>query len=307
MGKGITVIGSSNVDFIMAVERLPRVKETVSDGKFMQTWGGKGANQAVAAARAGGKVAFVTCLGDDLYAPRIVENLKADGIDTTRVIVEPGVSTGTALIMFDKRGENYLTVAPGSNDLVTVERIPACRGLISSSALVMLQMEIPGASSAGILAIAKEAGVPVMFNYAPIRACEVPVGPAMTYLVVNEVEAAALSGLPVADETQARAAAAALLAKGPRTVVLTLGSAGALVATKDETVSVPGLKVEPVDTTAAGDTFSGALAVAIVEGRPLREAARFANAAAALSVTRVGAQPSIPRRAEIDSFLRDRS
>ncbi len=306
MSRKIAVIGSSNVDFIMKIARLPRAAETVTDGEFFQTYGGKGANQAVAAARAGGEVALLACLGDDMYAPRIMENLEADGIDTGRIMIEKGVSTGTALIMFDAKGENYLSVAPGSNYRLTPGYIERNRDLITESALVMLQMEIPADTTRRILELAGTAGTPVMFNYAPARQLEVPVSSAMTALIVNEVEAGALAGREVRNRDDARDAARELLRRGPREVIVTLGADGAFAASPETEEHIPAFRVKPVDTTAAGDTFCGAFAVARVERLSPANSLRFANAASALSVTRVGAQPSIPKRVEIDAFLKNR-
>lgn len=304
MGKKIAVIGSSNVDFIMKVPRLPRIAETITDGEFFQAFGGKGANTAVAAARAGGETVFLGCLGEDVYAGQVMANLDRDGIDTSRVIVEKGVATGSALIMLNDRGENYLTVAPGSNYRLTPERARANEDLIAEAAMVMLQMEVPIETTDEILKLAGARGTPVLFNYAPARGLEVKVGSAMTILAVNEVEAGALAGREVKDADAALAAATELKSRGPAIVIVTLGADGAVVAADEVREVVPAFRVSPVDTTAAGDTFCGSFAVARVEGRPLREAVRFASAAAALSVTKMGAQPSIPGRREIDEFLK---
>ena len=306
MRKKIAVIGSSNVDFIMKLSRLPRTAETITDGTFLQAFGGKGANTAVAVARAGGDTLFLGCLGEDVYAGQVLENLKADGVDPSRTFVDQGVATGAALIMLNDKGENYLAVAPGSNYRLTPERIRANADLIESAAMVLLQMEVPIETSNEILAIAGEKGTPVLFNYAPARGLEVPVGKAMTILAVNEIEAGALAGKDVKDADAAMAAAADLKGRGPEVVIVTLGAEGSVVVAEGVREVVPAFKVAAVDTTAAGDTFCGAFAVARVEGKSTPEAIRFANAAAALSVTRMGAQPSIPKRSEIEAFLKER-
>jgi ribokinase len=303
MEKRITVIGSSNVDMIMKLERLPAVGETVTEGEFLQTYGGKGANQAVAAARAGGRVAFVTGLGDDPFGQNVLKNFRQDGLETDRIVIASGVPTGTALVMFDRRGDNYLAVAPGANYALEPAHMDACADLIAQSAMLVMQMEIPVPTIVRALELASGRGVPVLFNFAPMKTRELPVSGQMTGLVVNEVEAAALTGLSVGDAKQAKTAAQALLAQGPEFVILTLGAEGAHVASRALRQQIPAFPVTPVDTTAAGDVFCGALAVALVEGTPLLDAVRFASAASALSVTRVGAQPSIPRRDEIDAFL----
>ena len=299
----ITVIGSSNVDFIMKVTRLPQLGETVTDGEFLQTFGGKGANQAVAAARAGGNASFVSCLGDDMYAPRIIENLNGDGIDTGQVVREAGSSTGTALIMFDDQGENYLTVAPGANYRLTPEHVRNCEDLVENSSVILLQMEIEVDTTREVLRLAGAHGTQIILNYAPVQEEMLELGPAVTSLVVNETEAAALVGRALEGQEALEGAAGELLERGPQHVFLTLGADGVLVASGDGIVLVPAFPVTPVDTTAAGDTFCGTLAVALVEQKPIPDAVRFANAASALAVTKVGAQPSIPERNEIDALL----
>lgn len=304
MAKRITVIGSSNVDMIMKLAHLPAKGETVTDGEFMQTYGGKGANQAVATARAGGNVTFVTGVGDEHYGHAMLENFQRDGIDTQHALIAPEVPSGSALIMFDTEGANYLAVAPGANYAITPAHIEALRDLIRDSALVVMQMEIPAESVLRALEIAQEEETPVLFNFAPAKPDALAISDKMTWLVVNEIEADMLTGLPVQNREQVEQVAEVLRAKGPRYVILTLGAEGAYLATEGVGELVPTFAITPVDTTAAGDTFSGALAVAVVEEMPLLEAVRFANAAAALSVTRMGAQPSIPYRTEIEALLR---
>lgn len=303
MKQRITVIGSSNVDMIMKLSHLPAKGETVTEGAFMQVFGGKGANQAVAAARAGGSVTFVTAVGDEPYGHIMLENFRKEGMDTSHALMVEGVPSGTALIMLDQEGANYLAVASGANYSLLPVHIEALTEIIRDSALLVMQREVPNPTVQKALDIAEREGVPVLFNYAPAHPLELPVSAQMTGLAVNEVEAEMLTGVAVTDTAQAQKAAEALLALGAKYVILTLGKEGAYVATEGVRQLVPTFPVTPVDTTAAGDTFSGALAVALVEGKPLLEAVRFANAAAALSVTRMGAQPSVPSRAEIEAFL----
>lgn len=299
----IVVIGSANVDMIVRVPRLPGPGETVGGGRFAQAFGGKGANQAVAAARAGGRVAFLARVGTDDLGKAMLKAYQREGIDASLVESTSAAASGTALILIDARGENAIAVAPGANDLLTPADIDAAAAAIRSAAMVVLQMEIPAASVRRTLEIAQAAGVPVLFNFAPAGSTEVPVSAAMTGLVVNETEAQALTGASVTGVASAFAAAKGLRARGPGFVAVTLGREGACVAGPEGEFHIPARRVEPVDTTAAGDTFCGALAATLVEGRGLRAAMEFATAAAAISVTRLGAQPSIPTRAEIEAML----
>jgi ribokinase len=307
MNKRITVIGSTNVDFLMKLSHLPAVGETVTEGEFHQTYGGKGANQAVAAARAGGDVTFVTGLGDDQYAPILLGNFRKDGMHTEHIVTFPGVSCGSALIMLNPQGENYLAVAPGANYALTPAHITECSDLIQASAMVVMQMELPADTTLRALELAGAVGIPVLFNYAPVKALEIPITRALTGLVVNEVEAEALTGFSVRNVEEAQTAAEHLRGRGSQFVIVTLGAAGAVIVSEAGSTSVPAFQVTPVDTTAAGDTFCGSLAVALVEGHPLPEAVRFASAASAISVTRLGAQPSCPYREEIETFLREKT
>ncbi len=307
MAPEILVVGSSNVDFIMRVGKLPAKGETVTNGEFRQTFGGKGANQAVAAARAGGRVTFVTGLGDDVYASIMVENFRRDGMITDRIVFAPGTACGSALVMFDRQGDNYLTVAPGSNYSVTPEVVARCEDAIAGAAMVILQMELPPESVRCTLELAARHGVPTMLNYAPVQNLDVPLSSAISILVVNEHEASDLAGLPVTNRGEAARAAAALRERGPNTVVVTLGAAGAVALDHSGESFSPAFRVTPIDTTAAGDVYCGALAVAVTERRPLAEAMAFASAASAISVTAPGAQPSIPKRDQIEAFLCERS
>ena len=304
MAGKVVVVGSSNVDLIMKMPRLPKVGETVTDCVFAQVFGGKGANQAVGAARAGGDVVFVSCVGDDGYGEQVIASLRQDGIDTRFVSREPGVATGTALIMVGGEGQNYLAVAPGANYRLTPAHVDRAREAISGAAIVISQCEILPETLDHVIAVGAQLGKRVMLNLAPARKIADASLARLAYLAVNETEAEFLTGLPVTTDAQVETVAEALLAKGPKTVVLTLGARGAYVAGAGVSGSlVPGFAVDAVDTTAAGDVHCGALAVALVEGLPLLEAVRFANAAAALSVTKLGAQPSAPKREDIEALL----
>jgi ribokinase len=303
MKNKIVVIGSSNVDLLMKMDHLPEKGETVTDAEFFQVYGGKGANQAVAAARAGGNVAFVNCVGEDAYTPQMVQNYKNDGIDTRFVFHEKGIASGHALIMIGGAGMNYLSVAPGANYKLIPAKIDEAMPVIEEAAMIVMQYEITQETIQYVIDIANQKSIPVMWNCAPARAFDMTYIPKINILVLNEVEAGFLAGMPVESEADAEKAANVLIDTGVEKVIITLGSKGAFVLTKTEKVSVPAFKVEAVDTTAAGDTFCGAYAVALVEGKSLKESLRFASAAAAISVTRMGAQPSAPTRSEIDAFL----
>jgi ribokinase len=303
MSGKIVVIGSSNVDFIMKMSRLPQRGETITDAVFLQTFGGKGANQAVAAARAGGRVSFINCVGDDRYGVAIIDNMRAAGIDVACMFTAPAVASGTALVMIGEGGDNYLAVAPGANYRLAREHIDHARPLIADAAMVMLQCEIVPDCLDYVMDTAAAQCRPIMLNLAPARTlCESSLRKT-TYLIVNESEAQFLCGSEVESLQQAQEAAQLLRARGPRVVVITLGAHGVLLADDAGVAHIPAFAVQPVDATAAGDTFCGALAVALVEGQPLAQAARFACGAAAMAVTRLGAQPSIPTRHEIDTFL----
>jgi len=299
----LTIIGSANTDLIMKVGRLPDRGETVNDGEYLQTYGGKGANQAVAAARAGASTRFIACLGRDAFTPGMIENFLGDGIDLSDVVHVTDQPSGTALVMIDESGHNYLTVAPGSNSALRVEHIAGAWPGISRSSLIVLQMEIPVETNREVLRRAREADIPVLLNYAPAHAVIPDLLPGLHTLIVNESEAARLASISPIDREEARRAAAALKALGPSRVILTLGSDGAMVHDGNAITHVPAFPVPAKDTTAAGDTFCGALGAGLLEGMPYLEAVRFASAAAALSVSRLGAQPSIPFRPEIKHFL----
>lgn len=302
--KNIAVIGSSNVDMIMKLPHLPAVGETVTDGDFMQTFGGKGANQAVAAAKAGGKVTFVTCLGNDVYADILTRNFAEMGMDTRYVFTETDINTGMALIMFDGQGDNYLSVSPGSNYRLTPERLQPAIEMIAHADMLVLQLEIPLETNELVFELATRYQRKVMFNLAPARAFKPEWLRHVTYFVVNEIEAEMVSGLPVNTDEEIVASAHRIREYGCKTVIITLGKRGSYVLSNSFSGFVAAFAINAVDTTAAGDTFCGALAVALTEDLDMPTAIRFASAASAISVTRMGAQPSIPTRSEIDAFLK---
>jgi ribokinase len=298
------VIGSSNTDLVIRVPRIPRPGETLLGGTFLTAAGGKGANQAVGAARAGGKVAFIARVGHDAFGDQAIAGLRRDGVDVSRVFRDRHAASGAAMIFVARDGENSIAVAGGANARLSPADVKRAAALIRAGALLLAQLETPLATVMAAAEVAANAGVPVILNPAPARPLPNRLLRRVSILTPNETEAERLTGIRVTDDASAARACATLRARGVGTVILTLGARGAFLATAGGHERVPGFKVKAVDTTAAGDIFNGALGVALTDGKPLRDAVRFANAAAALSVTRLGAQPSAPSRAQIDRFLR---
>jgi ribokinase len=303
MGNKIVVVGSSNTDMIVKLPHLPKPGETVSGGAFSTAAGGKGANQAVAAARAGADVGFVARVGEDSFGEQAIAGFVGDGIDVKHVTRNPAAPSGVALIFVDDAGENCIAVAPGANAELTPKDVEAAEELITKADVVVMQLETPIETVARAAALASQHGVRVILNPAPAQPLSDEILANVSILTPNESEAEMLTGIQVADDEGAAAAARALVARGVDTVILTLGSRGAFVFESESGELVPSFEVQAVDTTAAGDVFNGSLAVGLSEGMPLTGAVRFANAAAALSVTKLGAQPSAPTRSEIDAFL----
>jgi ribokinase len=307
MGAKITVVGSLNMDLVVRAPHMPVPGETVIGSDFRTIAGGKGANQAVAAARLGAEVTMIGRVGDDDFGRAQLRNLSELGIDTTHVIVDPEAATGIALITLDASGQNSIVLAPGANMRLTKEDINAARGAIVQSDVLALQLENPLEVVAYAIDIAHAEGVKVFLNPAPAQPVPEETLAKLDYLIPNENETALLTGIEVADINSAKKAAERLREQGVGTVILTLGARGAFLVSAEESVHVPGYKVEVVDTTAAGDAFVGGLAVALAQGQNLAEAVRYANAAGALAVTRLGAQPSLPTRQEVKEFLKGRS
>ncbi len=299
----IVVVGSVNTDLVVRVPAIPRPGETVIGGTFTSAGGGKGANQAVAAARAGAEVAFVGRVGADAMGDAAIAAFRTEGVDTCFLTRDPSAPSGVALILVDEGGENSIAVAPGANDCLRPNHIDAARDLIAQADVLLIQLEIPLETVIHAVALAEAAGVPVILNPAPAQPLPPDSLAQVTILTPNETEAALLSGAPVDTAESAAAAARCLLRSGPRGVVVTLGSRGAVVATAERESRVPAHRISAVDSVAAGDVFNGCLAVAIAEGNDLDAAVRFATAAAAISVTRHGAQASAPLRAEIEALL----
>ncbi|NLH74092.1 MAG: ribokinase [Verrucomicrobia bacterium] len=302
----IVVVGSSNTDMIIKLERIPRPGETLLGGEFAMAAGGKGANQAVAAARAGGDVVFVARVGDDMFGEQAVSGFVRDKICVDYIVRDKRAPSGVALIFVAKDGQNSIAVAGGANARLSPSDVRRATRAISEARALVLQLETPLPTVQAAVNIAARSGVPVILNPAPARPLPDRLLARVSILTPNETEAELLTGVAVTSESAAERAGAKLLARGVGTVILTMGAKGAFVINRELKAMVPGFKVKAVDTTAAGDVFNGALAVALGEGRPLLESVRFANAAAAISVTRLGAQPSAPKRGEIERVLRSR-
>jgi ribokinase len=302
--RSIVVVGSSNTDMIIRVPRIPRAGETLLGGEFLTAAGGKGANQAVGAARAGGKVAFIARVGRDTFGDQAIAGLLRDGIDVSCVFRDKLTPSGVALIFVAKDGENSIAVAGGANAKLSPSDVKKAAGVIRSAALLVAQLETPLATVTAAVELAAKAGVPVILNPAPARPLPNSLLERISILTPNETEAELLTGIKVTDAAAAAKACSKLRSRGVGIVILTLGGRGAFLADANGQRLVPGFKVKTVDSTAAGDIFNGALSVALAEGKAVLDAVRFANAAAALSVTRLGAQPSAPSRADIEKFIR---
>lgn len=300
MEQKIVVVGSCNTDMVISLERLPLPGETLLGGQFLMNPGGKGANQAVAAARLGGSVTLVAKVGADPFGSRAVEQYAADGINVRYVTTDPSQLSGVALIMVDSQGENCIAVASGANAHLTAKDVDHAKQAIASAHIVLMQLEIPLATVEYVAHIAKQAGKLVVLNPAPAHPLPESLLRNLYLLIANESEAEQLSGLPVTDMDSVARAADALCAKGVANVVITLGSRGAFIKEHGCYHQVPGQHVKAVDATAAGDTFCGAVCVALAEGKSLIEAVRFANRCAAITVTRMGAQSSLPYRSEVE-------
>jgi ribokinase len=300
----IVVVGSSNTDMIIKMDKIPAPGETVLGGEFTIAAGGKGANQAVSAARAGGQVGLVACVGDDMFGRMALQRFTKDSINTEYVFKDKQQPSGCALIFVDKNGENSIAVASGANARLTHEHIDLAKDMIISPEILILQLETPLDTVKHTAQLASDNGIPVILDPAPAQPLDDDLLKHISILTPNESEAELLTGIPVEDENSADKAASTLLAKGVDTVLITLGFRGTFIATENTREMTAGFKVTAVDSTAAGDVFNGALAVSLSEKTPLPDAVRFASAAAALSVTKLGAQPSAPLRKEIEEFLK---
>jgi ribokinase len=301
--KRIVVVGSSNTDLIVKTRRIPKPGETIIGGEFFMAAGGKGANQAVAAARADRNVVFIGRVGNDMFGKQAIEGFVREGINVDYVYKDKVAPSGIALIFVGADGENSIAVASGANSRLTLADVQAAKDVISSAAILLMQLEIPMEIVQAAAEIASKAEVRVILNPAPAQPLSNNLLKYVSVLTPNETETELLIGIKIKKESDMATAAKALLSKGVEAVLITLGAQGVYVATSKVRELVPAFKVEAIDTTAAGDVFNGALAVALSENKTIIEAAKFANAAAALSVTKLGAQPSAPYRNEIEDLL----
>jgi ribokinase len=296
----VAVVGSINMDLVVQVERLPVHGETVLGGTFLTAGGGKGANQAVAAARMGARTHMIGCLGDDAYGRQMRKALRQAGVRLRGVEEVPG-PTGVAIILVERSGQNVIAVASGANATLSAEQVEAASSLKRAD-VVVAQLEVPLESVAAAARVGRQHGAYCILNAAPARTGLGDLLALVDVLVLNQVELAALVGSTPSEGDEA-AAAREMLARGPRAVVVTLGARGAIIATPHATLSVPSHTIKVVDTTAAGDAFVGALAARFESLDNLEQAVRHATAAGALACTRMGAQPSLPTAAEVDRLL----
>ncbi|MGO2367275.1 MAG: ribokinase [Serratia sp. (in: enterobacteria)] len=299
----LVVLGSINADHILNIEHFPQPGETVIGKQYKVAFGGKGANQAVAAGRSGADIAFIACVGADDIGERIRKQLATDRIDTQPIEAIADSTTGVALIFVNAEGENVIGIDAGANAAVTPDYLARYQQKIVDADALLMQLESPLETVIGAAKLAKQHQTQVILNPAPARELPDELLAMVDMITPNETEAHRLTGIAVNNDDDAAQAAQALHDKGIATVIITLGSRGVWLSEQGNGKLVPGFKVKAVDTIAAGDTFNGALVTALLEGKVMADAVRFAHAAAAIAVTRPGAQPSVPWREEIDAFL----
>jgi len=299
----LVVIGSSNMDLVISLPRIPAIGETVLGGKSSMVFGGKGANQAVASIRSGGDIAFIAKVGNDLFGKNMKNHFKREGFQTDLILTDVSEPTGIAQIFVSEKGENSIAVAPGANMKLMPKDIEPFTDLIKNSKVVLLQLETPLETVEYIADIAYQNKVKLILNPAPAQKLDKNLLKKVWLITPNETEASLLTGIEVKDSSSAVKAAEHLLKMGIKNVIVTLGENGSLLCNKKGSEHFKAFKAKAVDSTAAGDVFNGTLAVAITNEESLQNAINFAAAAAAISVTREGAQPSIPTYTEIDTFL----
>jgi ribokinase len=300
--KKILVIGSSNTDLIAKVKYFPAAGETIEGISYMEARGGKGANQALAAHKLGGEVSFVTCLGDDANGKNALEYYNNEGLDVTSSLIVKDVPSGTAMILVDEAGENCIVIIPGANNLLTHGYILEIEEKIAGVEILVLQMEVPYDTVKLVCSIAHKYGKKVILNVAPARKLDEEILKNIDILIVNQVEAETITGEKI-EATGKKNVVDTLLAMGPSTVILTLGKDGCMLKNHQTEIYMDAFNVDAVDSTAAGDTFCGAVAARLGKEEDWNEILLFASAASAISVTRMGAQPSIPTEKEVLEFL----
>jgi ribokinase len=300
----IVEVGSSNTDMVVKSPRIPRVGETVIGGQFVMAAGGKGANQAVAAARLGAQVTFIARVGHDVFGEQAIAGYAREGIDTSFILRDAEHATGVALILVDEQGENLISVASGANNHLAPQDVDRAAERIRAADVLLVQLETPLETILHAARLAAEAGVRVILDPAPAPAQPLPdeLLRCVACVKPNETEAERLTGIAVTDEATAVEAAQQLLQRGAQSAIVTLGAKGAVWIGGEKSGFVPGFRVDALDSTAAGDAFSGGLACALARGLPLDQAVRYASLVGALSVTRMGAQPSLPTREEVERF-----
>jgi len=298
--KEILIIGSSNTDMVIKADHLPRPGETILGGTFFMNPGGKGANQAVSAARLGGQVTFICKIGNDIFGQQSKQLFEKEGIDTSYILSDSTNPSGVALITVDSKAENCIVVASGANANLLPADLSAAHKAIEKADIILMQLEIPVETIKYVTRIARELNKKVILNPAPAQLLDSELLQSIYMITPNETEAEMISGIKITDNDSLIASAQAILDKGAQSVIITLGAKGAFLFNKDFQLTIPTYKVDAVDTTAAGDVFNAALAIAVSEELDLPEAVRFANKAAAISVTRIGAQASAPYRHELD-------
>ncbi len=301
--KDLIVVGSSNMDLVINMPRIPLAGETILGGKSSMIFGGKGANQAVTAARLGGKMAFITKLGKDIFGDNMKLHFANEGLPTEYIFTDANEPTGIAQIFVSDKGENVIAVAPGSNGTLSMDDLKPFEHLIANAKVILLQLEIPIETVSKIIDLAHQHQVKVILNPAPAQTLSTDLLKKVWLLTPNEHEASLLTGIQVIDVDSAKESALYLLHQGIENVIITLGENGCLLCNKKGSKHYSAFKTTPVDTTAAGDVFNGALAVAITQNQPFEKSIPFANAAASISVGRKGAQTSIPQLKEVVALL----
>ena len=299
----VVVIGSANMDMTVRCKHLPVPGQTILGDSFVINPGGKGANQAFAAAKCGAKTQLVARVGNGVFVPRFLDNYGRVGLGHDFLIRDPELPSGTALVFVDEDGENMIVVAPGANQKLTSADVDAALAAIEGAKVMILQLEVPLETVVHAAALGKKHGATVILNPAPVRSLPPALLENVDILVANEIEVAILTGAGDVDTSTAAQACKSLISAGVNHVITTLGKDGAVITSGDGASKVRGFKVNAIDTTSAGDTFVGALACALTEGKSLEDAAYFANAAAALTCTKIGAQQAMPTREEVDAMV----